>query len=95
MTGHDTTIAGFPRFIVAEKDEQLGFLSFGGHMFGGTEQTTGRYLDSNLDKHFEITLILWNKTDCCVFQLKGYDSIVEVNIFQFFKVGTNETSTLH
>lgn len=42
ITGHDTTIAGFPRFQVADADEPLGFLSFGGHMFGGTEQTTGR-----------------------------------------------------
>ena len=32
------TIGGFPCFQVKDPDEKLGFLSYGGYMFGDTEK---------------------------------------------------------
>ena len=82
VTGYDTTIAGFPRFQVAEADEPLGFLSYGGHLFGDT--VLGRYVlfgyivsvastirtpsEESKIAIFICTYIVYSFRRCCVLQ---------------------------
>ena len=60
---------------------------------------SGAIIDGLNSSRWSLYRVVWlekyQSSNLLFYYLKGYASNFEVNIFQMFKVPTNETSTLH